>query len=130
MFDWTHQPEIEVVINFPNYLNLSISNFNLKISIGVGATDYSLSLCILPLYLLNGEIIQNGREDNKRLSSNIFQYPTEHSLDSFEPPVSKKELTFIKSCCFVDVELSLGGTLTTGWLWKMHKIEITGATFR
>ena len=97
----------------------------------LNTTDYSLSLCILALYLLNGEIIQNGRGDNKSLSSNVFQYLDENSLDDFEPPVSKKELTFMKSCRFVDVELSPHGILTTGWLWKRREaLNTTGSTFR
>lgn len=39
-----------------------------------------------------------------------------------------KELTFIKNCRFVNVGLSPGGIITTGWLWRLYK-EIDTSEF-
>jgi hypothetical protein len=44
------------------------------------------------------------------------------SLDNFNPPVGDKELSFIKSCRFVDPHLSADGIVTTGWLWTLGKV--------
>ncbi|KAI0600776.1 heterokaryon incompatibility protein-domain-containing protein [Biscogniauxia sp. FL1348] len=82
----------------------------------------SLSLSMLALYLLNGEIIDN---DPKRcrgtLKDNIYTYLSKQSLRSFESPISK-ELTFIKSCRFIDPILTIEGTQTEGHLWKLGKV--------
>jgi hypothetical protein len=80
----------------------------------------SLSICILALYLLNGEIL--GNEDDKiSLSENIFRFLERGAFHSFNPPVEAKRLTFMKSCRFVNVKLSEDGIQTSGWLWKLHK---------
>jgi Heterokaryon incompatibility protein (HET) len=81
----------------------------------------SLSICILALYLLNGEIFRNDEDNTSLLSSKIFRFLEHQSLDNFDPPVDNKEFTFMKSCRFVDVQLSEDGIETPGWLWKLHK---------
>lgn len=82
--------------------------------------DCSLGLCILALYLLNGEIIRNDNNDGRSLSSTIFEYLKKQSLE-IRPPVDEGELTFIKRCRFVDVKLTEHGIRTIGWLWKLSK---------
>jgi hypothetical protein len=78
----------------------------------------SLSLSMLALYLLNGEIMDNdGQKDVAALSDNIFGFLKHQSLDNFRPPVDQ-ELTFIKSCRLPAVELAADGILTSGYLWK------------
>ena len=91
-----------------------------------GGTSCSLSISILALYLLNGEIIMNHQDDESLLSQNIFDYLQQLALDDIDPPVENKELTFIKSCRLVDVRLSLDGIVTSGRLWKLHKAIDTG----
>ncbi|XXG93990.1 hypothetical protein Hte_000241 [Hypoxylon texense] len=83
----------------------------------------SLSLSILALYLLNGEIIDNGRDrpDRGTLEDKIHEYLSRQSLGSFRPPVDEG-LTFIKSCRFVEPRLRPEGTLTSGHLWKLGKV--------
>lgn len=81
----------------------------------------SLSICILALYLLNGEIFRNDEDSTSLLSSKIFKFLEHQSLDNFDPPVDSRELTFMKSCRFVNVQLSEDGIETPGWLWKLHK---------
>ncbi|KAI5920018.1 heterokaryon incompatibility protein-domain-containing protein [Camillea tinctor] len=82
----------------------------------------SLSISMLALYLLNGEIIDN---DPKRcrgsLKDNIYTYLSKQSLRNFESPTGK-ELTFIKSCRFIDPALTPEGTQTRGHLWKLGKV--------
>ncbi|KAK6824433.1 hypothetical protein RU639_005104 [Aspergillus parasiticus] len=83
----------------------------------------SLSIAMLVLFLLNGEILMNG-PDNSRgvLRSNIFDYLRSQSLRTFQTPDIDQKLTFIKSCRFADVELSEEGILTSGHLWRLGKI--------
>ncbi|OCL15282.1 hypothetical protein AOQ84DRAFT_410481 [Glonium stellatum] len=86
----------------------------------LAAAGSSLSLCILVLYLLNGEIIKNGEGGRRLLSRNIFNFLKEQSLD-VKPPVKGKGLTFIKHCRFADVELLEDGIVASGHLWKIYK---------
>ncbi|KAI3320097.1 heterokaryon incompatibility protein-domain-containing protein [Xylariaceae sp. AK1471] len=82
----------------------------------------SLSLSMLALYLLNGEIMDNHpRFCRGTLKDTIFTYLAKQSLHSFRPPVDE-ELTFIKSCRFVDPVLTLAGTQTRGHLWRLGKV--------
>ena len=89
--------------------------------------SYSLSISILALYLLNGEIIMNNKYDETLLSKNIFDYLQLLALDNFDPPVKSRELVFIKKCRLVDVRLSPDGIVTKGRLWVLHKAIDTGA---
>jgi hypothetical protein len=82
----------------------------------------SLSLSMLALYLLNGEIMDNHpRHCRGTLEDTIFTYLAKQSLRSFRPPVDE-ELTFIKSCRFVDPVLTVAGTHTRGHLWRLGKV--------
>jgi hypothetical protein len=86
------------------------------------ATGHSLSLCILALYLLNGEIVKNDERDETLSSRDIFGYLEAQSLDNFNPPVGDGELTFIRNHRFVNVRLSHDGIVTTGLLWTLYKV--------
>ncbi|KAI0555166.1 heterokaryon incompatibility protein-domain-containing protein [Xylaria curta] len=82
----------------------------------------SLSLSMLALYLLNGEIMENHpRLRHGTLKDSIFTYLANQSLRSFRPPVDEG-LTFIKSCRFVDPVLTPLGTQTWGHLWRLGKV--------
>ena len=85
------------------------------------STSHSLSMSILALYLLNGEIIMNDKHDGNLLDHDIFGYLQQIALDSFDPPVKDQELTFIKRCRLVDVRLMPDGIKTKGRLWRLHK---------
>ena len=85
--------------------------------------NYSLGLCALAMYLLNGEIFRND--------SNIRTMPTAMSLSeylhyiSFErfiPPVEDKELTYLKGCRFYNPSFSRLGVHTEGHLWEITDI--------
>ncbi|KAH8164796.1 hypothetical protein CIB48_g3442 [Xylaria polymorpha] len=82
----------------------------------------SLSLSMLALYLLNGEIMENKPCSRYgTLKDGVFTYLTKQSLRSFRPPIDEG-LTFIKSCRFVDPVLTPLGTQTLGHLWRLGKI--------
>ncbi|KAI0432156.1 heterokaryon incompatibility protein-domain-containing protein [Xylaria sp. FL1042] len=82
----------------------------------------SLSLSMLALCLLNGEILENHPQRHRgTLKDSIFTYLTKQSLRSFRPPVDEA-LTFIKSCRFVDPVLTHAGIQTRGILWRLGKI--------
>ncbi|KAI1172511.1 heterokaryon incompatibility protein-domain-containing protein [Nemania sp. FL0916] len=82
----------------------------------------SLSLSILALCLLNGEIMENDpRPRRGTLADSIFTYLAKQFLRSFRPPIDEG-LTFIKSCRFVDPVLTLSGTQTRGHLWRLGKL--------
>ncbi|KAJ9664587.1 hypothetical protein H2201_005099 [Coniosporium apollinis] len=85
----------------------------------------SLSVAMLALYLLNGEIIMNNDDDKDGSSSgpladNISDFLKKQSLNTFQPPVDEG-LTYIKSCRFIDVQLVKEGVQTAGHLWKLGK---------
>jgi hypothetical protein len=83
---------------------------------------YSLSLSILTLYLLNEEIIRNGRINSMDTPyKNIFNFLKKQSLH-FNPPVIDKELTFIKKCRLPGVKLLKEGIKTASQLWKLGKV--------
>ena len=105
---------LAIAANCCNY-SIRLNTKNLK------GTSHSLSMSILALYLLNGEIIMNDKHDENLLNNDIFSYLQQLALDNFDPPVKKKELTFIKRCRFVDVRLTPDGIMTSGRLWKLHK---------
>ena len=90
-------------------------------------TTHSLSMSILALYLLNGEIIMNDKHNEELPNNDIFSYLRQLALDNFDPPVEDKELTFIKRCRFVDVRLIPDGIQTKGRLWRLHKAINTDA---
>ena len=70
-------------------------------------------------------MLSSSISNGKSLSGDIFQYLKDQSLDNFDPPVDERELSFIKLCRFVDVNLSADGIITTGWLWTVYaEIEI------
>ena len=87
----------------------------------LSGTSCSLSISILALYLLNGEIIMNREHYESLLSKNIFDYLQLLALNDFDPPVQSQKLTFLKTCRLVDVRLAVDGIETRGMLWKVHK---------
>ena len=102
-------------------------NYSVRLNTkSLGSTSCSLSISVLALYLLNGEIIMNHKNDEGLLSKNIFDYLQQLALDDIDPPVESKELTFIKHCRLVDVRLSPDGIVTSGRLWRLHKAIDTG----
>ncbi|CAH0045704.1 unnamed protein product [Clonostachys solani] len=80
-----------------------------------------ISVNILALRLLNGEVFHNGRGRNqyltrpKRTTERFF-------FSQFEAPPNHHRLTYNKHCRFDDVYLTSTGVETTGHLWKLEKL--------
>ncbi|KAF4958402.1 hypothetical protein FSARC_11036 [Fusarium sarcochroum] len=91
----------------------------------------SLSISILAMYLLNGEILFNRSREH---SFSILEKPLAGFLEKqafrgFYAPEGEPWFTFNKRCRFVDVELKPNGVKTRGHLWKLGRI-IDPAKFR
>ncbi|KAK7213069.1 hypothetical protein V2G26_020247 [Clonostachys chloroleuca] len=80
-----------------------------------------LSVNILALRLLNGEVFNNGRGRNQDLTQ---PKPTTESFffPQFEAPPKHRRLTYNKHCRFDAVYLTSAGVKTTGHLWKLGKL--------
>ncbi|WAO91523.1 HET domain-containing protein [Fusarium falciforme] len=92
----------------------------------------SLSLSILAMCLLNGEILHNGVEEEDPTSMSdktVSQYLEAQAFKGFCAPRSERDLTFNKGCRFVEVQLKQSGIKTRGHLWKLGRIIHT-ARFR
>ena len=82
-----------------------------------------LEFCALAMYLLNGEIIRDANRIIKMPSDlTLSKYLRYISLDSFDPPVSGKELSFLKNCRLSNVSLCALGVFTNGHLWEVCTI--------
>ncbi|RWA13462.1 hypothetical protein EKO27_g1632 [Xylaria grammica] len=84
---------------------------------------HSVSLAILALFLLNGDILYNGEGGGSRVSGahNITSFLNVQAFNQYSPPQSAYGLTYNKSCRFIDVELTRHGIRTQGHLWKLGR---------
>ncbi|KAF4996964.1 hypothetical protein FGRMN_4182 [Fusarium graminum] len=91
----------------------------------------SLSLSILAMYLLNGEILSNQPQDHflSMLDKPLSEFLEDQAFQAFDAPKHEQRLTFNKRCRFVEVKLKPDGIETKGHLWKLGRI-IDPATFR
>lgn len=84
--------------------------------------SHSLSISLLAYFLLNGEILNNKRyEDKTTLDEDIYSFLKKETFSRFAPPV-RQQLTFIKGCRFIDAHLTMDGTETSGHLWELGRI--------
>ncbi|KAM5344457.1 hypothetical protein ACJ41O_012993 [Fusarium nematophilum] len=79
----------------------------------------SLSLSILVLRLLNGEILKN--DDAPPSTDNAVDLINSLFFDGFQAPGGEKRLTYNKGCRFVRVKLTKEGITTTGHLWRLDE---------
>jgi hypothetical protein len=104
---------LPIVANSCNYAIRLVSRDMLK-------SGHSVELCLLTMYLLNGEIMRNGRHIKKLPTemgiSNYMQYI---SFNKFDPPVKQKRLSYLKAYRLHDVSLHPEGLLTKGFLWHV-----------
>lgn len=88
--------------------------------------EHSISLAMLALYLLNGEIMKNPQASPKEVRAfqemTVSTFIEEESFDGFCPPGSKSPLAFNNGCRFINVELTEDGIETAGHLWKLHRV--------
>jgi hypothetical protein len=90
------------------------------ISRDMSESGHSVELCLLTMYLLNGEIMRNGRHIKKLpMEMDISNYMQYISFNKFDPPVKQKRLSYLKACRLHHVSLHHKGVLTKGFLWHI-----------
>ncbi|KAI0872855.1 heterokaryon incompatibility protein-domain-containing protein [Hypoxylon argillaceum] len=84
----------------------------------------SISLAILALFLLNGEILYNGPDHRTQDldADNITNFLNVQAFSRYSPPRLRYGLTYNKGCRFIDAELTEHGTKTKGHLWKLGRV--------
>jgi hypothetical protein len=93
--------------------------------------EHGLKLCLLTMSLLNGELLRDSR-DIKKLPAemditNYMQYIT---FNKFDPPVTKRRLSYLKACRLHPVSLQKAGIWTTGILWTINDTLLPSAWHR
>lgn len=79
-----------------------------------------VSLAILVMFLLNGEIFyETSRDTMSRSELTVVEFIKRYAFKEFSPPLGKYELTFNKGCRFVQPHLEDDGVHTCGHLWKL-----------
>jgi hypothetical protein len=82
---------------------------------------HDLDLCLLTMGLLNGELLRDSREIKKLPAemdiTNYMQYMT---FNKFDPPVTKRRLSYLKACRLHFVSLRKAGIWTKGILWVIN----------
>jgi len=82
----------------------------------------SLSISMLTLYLLNGEVLHNGRSRKPRAAGmTATEYLEKCSFKGIDGPDVSNRLTFNKSCRFPYAELNNAGIKTRGHVWRLSK---------
>ena len=90
------------------------------ISQDMSESGHSVELCLLTMYLLNGEIMRDYRHIRKLpMEMDISNYMQYISFNKFDPPVKTKCLSYLKSCRLHHLSLHPEGLLTKGFLWHI-----------
>lgn len=106
--------------------------FSVRLDSGVLRRQHrSLSLSVLAMCLLNGEILDNNVDGWKPVAQlTTSRFLKEQLFGKFGAPKDDaRPLTFNKGCRLTDVELTANGILTKGHLWKLGRVVDT-STFR
>ncbi|TVY75520.1 hypothetical protein Focb16_v005255 [Fusarium oxysporum f. sp. cubense] len=102
-------------------------------SIQLQGNKQSLSLSLLTLVLMNGEILRNHPRDKLDVSAarkmTITEFLHKHFFYGLDCPWENAKLTFNKGCRFENVVLTEEGVRTKGYLWQFDG-EIPTAKFR
>ncbi|KAL7794229.1 heterokaryon incompatibility domain-containing protein [Trichoderma ceciliae] len=87
------------------------------------ARGHSLSLSMLALCLVNGEILSNHPDDRIDIKTaralTVTEFLKLHIFHGLRSPPWKKRLTFNKGCRFNSVNLTEEGIETSGHLWQL-----------
>jgi hypothetical protein len=102
---------LPIVANSCNYATRFLSQ---EMSKG----NHGLKLCLLTMGLLNGELLRDSRDIRKLPAemeiANYMQYIT---FNKFDPPVTKRRLSYLKACRLHQVSLKKAGICTEGFIW-------------
>lgn len=85
---------------------------------------HSLSLSILAMCLLNGEILDNGKDSAVPVAALTASESLERLMfrEFNAPEDDVRRLSFNKGCRLVDVKLTVDGIETRGHLWNLGRI--------
>ena len=104
---------LPIVANSCNYAIRLVSR-------DMSESGHSVELCLLTMYLLNGEIMRTYRHIRKLpMEMDISNYMQYISFNKFDPPVETKRLSYLKACRLHHVSLHQEGLLTKGFLWHV-----------
>ena len=104
---------LPIVANSCNYAIRLVSR-------DMSESGHSVDLCLLTMYLLNGEIMRTYRHIRKLpMEMDISNYMQYISFNKFDPPVETKRLSYLKACRLHHVSLHQEGLLTKGFLWHV-----------
>lgn len=79
----------------------------------------SLSLALLALFILNGEILNHSLE---HCVGTTIDFIKAQSFQRFSPPTCDQQLTFMKRCRLSRIHLCDEGIQTVGYLWQCHQV--------
>jgi hypothetical protein len=90
--------------------------------------NHGLKLCLLTMGLLNGEPLRDSQNIKKLPAdmdiANYMQYVT---FEKFDPPVTKRRLSYLEACRLRPVSLRKAGIWTKGILWIINDILLPPA---
>ncbi|KAI1330310.1 hypothetical protein F5Y16DRAFT_408762 [Xylariaceae sp. FL0255] len=83
----------------------------------------SLSLSMLAMCLLNGEMLDNRPfKHHRELDMTVSEFLKDRSFKEIPSPLEQHSLTFNKGCRFTDVRFDESGIITKGHLWTLGPI--------
>jgi hypothetical protein len=90
--------------------------------------NHDVKLCMLTMNLLNEELLHDSR-DTKKLPAemDIAHYMKHISSNKFDPPATKRRLSFLKACRVYRVSLQQAGIWTKGMLWVINRTLLPSA---
>ncbi|RYP61455.1 hypothetical protein DL770_009779 [Monosporascus sp. CRB-9-2] len=87
---------------------------------------HSLSLSMLAMCLLNGQILHNRRPSQRQVSGmTVSRFLKAQSFDGLSSPQDERSRAFNKGCRFINAKLTEAGVLTSGHLWKLGRTTPT-----
>lgn len=116
------------VTNHPDRLDISANccSYNIRLNRDkLNRETHSVSVAILVLFLLNGEIFSETSPGTMSpFNLTVVEFINRYAFKRFSPPSQGYELTFNKSCRFVDPSIAGDGVHTCGHLWQLCRRTI------
>ncbi|KAH7086475.1 hypothetical protein FB567DRAFT_445249 [Paraphoma chrysanthemicola] len=85
--------------------------------------EYSLSVALLALTLINGEILNTGEFASSSTADNVMKHTLQSYLERYvfyyNVPSSKYQQSFISKCCLKSPKITVRGIETMGYLFRL-----------
>ncbi|KAM3413579.1 hypothetical protein BST61_g11448 [Cercospora zeina] len=88
-------------------------------------SKFGVELCLLAMFLLNGELLCDSRHVHKLPESqemHLGNYLQHIAFNKFDPPVDIKHLSYLKNCRLHQVRFCPKGRMTEGYIWKIDSV--------